>query len=145
MRTSLVCLKWLEIKIIIYQPYSSTFVSQSLTSDIIHFSSFKLVFSKTNKVVIFHFEVMITNIVYILKTYFFLLYFILFSDLLCPLFMHTFWHLVICTIACFPSLKSMCSLQTKTEKRTVEDRPQDVTHIVPSMTRISPDSNPLSK
>ena len=38
---------------------------------------------------------MITNIVYILKTYFFLLYFILFSDLLCPLFMHTFWHLVI--------------------------------------------------
>ena len=83
MRTSLICLKWLGIKIIIYQPYSSTS----------HLS--KLVFSKTNKVVIFHFEVMITNIVYILKTYFFLLYFILFSDLLCPLFMHTFWHLVI--------------------------------------------------
>ena len=55
----------------------------------------KLVFSKTNKVIIFHFDVMITNIVYILKTYFFLLYFIFFSDLLCPLFMHTFWHLVI--------------------------------------------------
>ena len=82
MRTSLICLKWLGIKIIIYEPYSSTS----------HLS--KLVFSKTNKVVIFHFEVMITNIVYILKTYFFLLYFILFSDLLCPLFMHTFWHLV---------------------------------------------------
>ena len=39
---------------------------------------------------------MITSIVYILKTYFFLLSFILFfSDLLCPLFMHTFWNLVI--------------------------------------------------
>ena len=30
----------------IYQPYSSTFVSQSLTSDIIHFSSFKVRFLK---------------------------------------------------------------------------------------------------
>ena len=30
----------------IYQPYSSTFVSQSLTSDIIHFSSFKARFLK---------------------------------------------------------------------------------------------------
>ena len=34
------------MKIIIYQPYSSTFVSQSLTSDIIHFSSFKARFLK---------------------------------------------------------------------------------------------------
>ena len=31
-------LMWLGIKIIIYQPYSSTFVSQSLTSDIIQSS-----------------------------------------------------------------------------------------------------------
>ena len=38
--------KWLGIKIIIYQPYSSTFVSQSVTSDIIHFSSFKAHFLK---------------------------------------------------------------------------------------------------
>ena len=90
MRTSLICLMWLGIKIIIYQPYSSTFVSQSLTSDTIHLSSFKARFLK-NKVVIFHFEVMITNIVYILKT----LFHTFFPDLLCPLFMHTFWHLVI--------------------------------------------------
>ena len=79
-RTSLICLKWLGIKIIIYQPYSSTFLLQSLTYDIIiiHFSFFKACFLKKLIVIIFHFEEMITNIVYILKTYFFLLYFILF-------------------------------------------------------------------
>ena len=38
--------KMVENKKIIYQPYSSTFVLQSLTSDIIHFSSFKARFLK---------------------------------------------------------------------------------------------------
>ena len=46
-RTSLICLKWLGIKIKIYQPYSSTFVLQSLTSDITYFSSFKAHFLKS--------------------------------------------------------------------------------------------------
>ena len=73
MRTSLICLKWLGIYIKKITSYTVALLCRNPwhpTQYTSHLS--KLVFSKTIKVVIFHFEVMITNIVYILKTYFFL-------------------------------------------------------------------------